>query len=96
MSYGENLSYQHTYTDFINRFELLSPYQLDHFCKMIHQHYQEAIAAREKNITFTQGDTKEIMIRSMQALQIDLAEQTLRDAEHNLQLVKSRVFPRLK
>lgn len=79
---------------FIEQFEKLSPFELDHFCKIIHHHYETAIKALDQDAraSLTHGDTKEILIRSMQAAQIELAEHKLKEAELNVQLIKAKVY----
>ncbi len=81
------------YIEFIEKFGGLSPYELDHLCKIIHQYYQknlEALGQEPKSVSL--GDLKEILIRSMQAAQIELAERKLKEAELNLTLTKSRIY----
>ena len=79
------------YIDFIQKFEGLNPYELDHFCKIFHQHYKAALKERPQMTTdLTSGDVKEIIIRAMQMIQIELAERKVKTAELNLELLKSK------
>jgi len=82
------------YIEFIEKFGGLNPYELDHFCRIIHQHYQKNLEAlgQELQAKITQKDMKEILIHSMQAAQVELAERKLKEAELNLALTKSRIY----
>ena len=80
------------YIDFIQKFEGLNPYELDHFSKNLYQHYQVALKeqAHIEKTDISAGDVKEIIIRTMQLIQIELAERKVKTAELNLELLKSK------
>ncbi|MDX2074401.1 MAG: hypothetical protein SFX19_08580 [Alphaproteobacteria bacterium] len=80
------------YIDFVEKFEGLNPYELDHFCKIIHQNYKVAFKEQPQmaKADLTSGDMKEIIIRAMQMVQIELAEGKVKAAEMNLELLKSK------
>lgn len=82
----------HQYVHFVESFERLSPYEVDHFCKVVHRHYKELFDLQNKNNEVSERDFKEIIIHAMKAAQIELAEQQLQNAEFNLQQVKSRLY----
>ena len=63
------------YLHFIECFEKLSPYELDHFCRAIHQHYRTTLSTINEKDGVAERDFKEIIVRAMQATQIELAEQ---------------------
>lgn len=81
------------YINFIEKFEELNPYELDHFCRIFHQHYQAAIKKDQeiRNVSIAPGGIKEILIHVMQAVRIELAERKVKDAELNLALTKSKL-----
>lgn len=80
------------YIDFVEKFEGLNPYELDHFCKIIHQNYQATFKEQPQIAKgdLASSDVKEIMIRAMQMVQIELAERKVKTAELNLELLKSK------
>ena len=80
------------YVDFIQKFEGLNPYELDHFCKIFYQNYQATFKEQPQmaKADLAAGDVKEIIIRAMQMVQIELAERKVKTAELNLDLLKSK------
>lgn len=79
-----------SYIEFIEKFEGLNPYELDHLCRVIHQQYQ--VQMQESKTDLGPKEFWKIMTSAMQAAQIELAEKKLKEAELNLQLVKSKVY----
>jgi hypothetical protein len=37
------------YIEFVEKFEELTPYELNHFCKVVHEHYQTMIKAQDSH-----------------------------------------------
>jgi len=78
---------------FIESFEKLSPFELDHFCKILLTHYNEHHAVKssgQKQLSAL--DLKDILINSMRASHIQIAEKKVEDAQRGLDLTRSRVF----
>lgn len=82
------------YIAFINAFENLNPYELDHFCKNFYKHYQIAMQEREqpKTVTIGHSDVKEILLDAMKAVQIELAERKVEEAQTNLATIKAKLL----
>jgi len=83
------------YIEFVEKFEELTPYELNHFCKVVHEHYQTMIKApdsREK--VLTTSDMLEVIIQAMHAVQVELAEKKLNEAERTLKRIKTKVYKR--
>jgi hypothetical protein len=78
------------YVDFLEKFEGLNPYELDHFSRAIYKRYKEVKKKKSRN----KKDLKDILIATMQDLQIEFAEQRLDEAKLHLSFVKSRIYKR--
>jgi hypothetical protein len=76
------------YVDFVEKFEGLNPYELDHFSRAIHRRY--TLGKKKKSLS--KKDLQDILISAIQDLQIEFAEQRLEEAKINLSLIKSRIY----
>lgn len=81
-----------TYIEFIEKFEELSPYEINHLCKIMHQQYQIFVktSANRKQASLKPSDVQEIIVRTIHAIQVELAEKRLKQAETALKRVKER------
>lgn len=81
-----------TYIEFIEKFEELSPYEINHLCKIMHQQYQIFVKtpANKKRASLKPSDVQEIIVRSVHSIQVELAEKRLKQAETALKRVKER------
>ena len=81
------------YIEFVEKFEELTPYELNHFCKVVHEHYHAASKTADgQPKTLMTSDMLEIIIQAMHAIQVELAENRLNDAERTLKRVKTKVY----
>lgn len=82
------------YISFIEAFERLSPYDLDHFCKSFHKHYESTVKKREQEINagIDLRDVREILLEVMKTVQLELAERKVEAAQANLAAIKAKLF----
>lgn len=81
------------YIEFVEKFEELTPYELNHFCKVVHEHYQSALKTADgQPKTLMTSDMLEIIIQAMHAIQVELAENRLNEAERTLKRVRTKIY----
>lgn len=78
------------YIDFIEKFEGLNPYELDHLCKIFFQHYE--VIVKSAGTTISDGDVREMMVQTIKEVHLDLAERKVESAKLNLAAVKLRYY----
>lgn len=83
------------YIEFVEKFEELTPYELNHFCKVVHEHYQVVSKLADgQPRPLNTSEMLEIIIQAMHAIQVELAENRLNEAERTLKRVKTKVYKR--
>lgn len=78
------------YIDFLETFEGLNPYELDHLTRALHKKYK----AGKKKKSLGKNELQEILIAAMQDLQVEFAERKLEDAQIHLALIKAKIYKR--
>lgn len=81
-----------TFLNFIEVFEKLSPFELDHFSKIFFTHFSEHDAVKSSEQKLSSIDLKDILINAMRAAHVEIAEKKVEDAKRGLDLTRSRVF----
>lgn len=81
-----------TFLNFIEVFEKLSPFELDHFSKILFTHFSAHDAVKSSDKKLSSVDLKDILINAMRAAHIEIAEKKVEDAKRGLDLTRSRVF----
>ena len=81
-----------TFLNFIEVFEKLSPFELDHFSKILFTHFSAHDAVKSYEQKLSAVDLKDILINAMRAAHVDIAEKRVEDAKRGLDLTRSRVF----
>lgn len=76
------------YMDFLEKFEGLNPYELDHLSRALYKNYNEV----KKKKSISKKELQDILIGTMQELQIEFAECRLEEAKLHLSRVKSRIY----
>lgn len=79
-----------TYSEFLEKFEGLNPYELDHLSRAIHQKYKMINKRKE----LRKKDIQEMLIAAMQDIQLEFAEHRLEQAKLHLSQVKARIYKR--
>lgn len=81
-----------TFLNFIEVFEKLSPFELDHFSKILFMHFSTHDAVKSYEQKLSAVDLKDILINAMRAAHVEIAEKKVEDAKRGLDLTRSRVF----
>jgi hypothetical protein len=82
-----------SFLDFIEAFEKLSPFDLDYFTKIFCTHFNEHELVQESKLSqLTAINLKDILIKTMRAAHVDVAERKVREAQRGLDLTRSRVY----
>ena len=78
------------YRDFVEAFERLTPYELDHFSKLFHQFFASSKKVEIQNPK--QEDLRDILTRAMQAAHMEIAQQKIETAKLDFDMVRSRLL----
>lgn len=82
-----------SFLDFIEAFEKLSPFELDYFTKIFCTHFNEHECTRLANaVPLTAINLKDILIKTMRAAHVEIAERRVKEAQRGLDLTRSRVY----
>lgn len=82
-----------SFLDFIEAFEKLSPFELDYFTKIFCTHFNErALIQSIKDNELTAINLKDILIKTMRAAHVEIAERKVKEAQRGLDLTRSRVY----
>lgn len=81
---------QPSYEGFVWGFEAVNPFQLMHFGETIQLQLEEILADREleEKLQFSLQDLKHAITGTMRTLLLEMAEQHMAEAQHQLQRTK--------
>jgi hypothetical protein len=80
------------YTDFILGFEKISPYELDHFCKVFFTEYKKLLSEIDATPLLGVKELRDVFIRTVQLAQVEIAQKKVEEANLNYELVRSRLL----
>ena len=78
------------YRDFVEAFERLTPYELDHFSKIFRQFFKSSTKIEDQNIR--NEDLRDIFTQAMQAAHMEIAQQRIETAKLDFDMVRSRLL----
>lgn len=82
-----------SFLHFIEAFEKLSPFELDYFTKIFCTHFNDhTLAQPTKTNELTAINLKDILIKTMRAAHVEIAERRVKEAQRGLDLTRSRVY----
>lgn len=82
-----------SFLEFIEAFEKLSPFELDYFTKTFCTHFNEHECMRPPDsVALTAINLKDILIKTMRAAHVEIAERRVKEAQRGLDLTRSRVY----
>lgn len=82
-----------SFLNFIEAFEKLSPFELDYFTKIFCTHFNQHESVQPTDITLlTAINLKDILIKTMRAAHVEIAERRVKEAQRGLDLTRSRVY----
>lgn len=82
-----------SFLNFIEAFEKLSPFELDYFTKIFCTHFNQHESVQTSDMTLlTAINLKDILIKTMRAAHVEIAERRVKEAQRGLDLTRSRVY----
>jgi hypothetical protein len=80
------------YYQFVEAFERLTPYELEHFSRALFESFTKLQAKSENSTIIRQDDLRDVMTQAMQSAHIGIAEKKIEEATLNFDLVRSRLL----
>lgn len=77
------------YKDFVEAFERMTPYELDHFSKLFGRFFE---TARNVDQHLKTDELRDILTQAMQAAHTEIAQQKIDIAKLDFDMVKSRLL----
>lgn len=85
---------QRSYEGFVDGFEGVNPFQLAHMGEVVILQLEDILADREKHeaLQFSLQDIKLALVGMMRVLKVEIAEQQMADAQHQLQRTRFHTY----
>jgi len=81
------------YVDFVEAFERLTPYELDHFSKLFFDNFNQLLTPQENKMgTIKRDDLRDVITQTMQDAHIEIAQKKIDEAKHHFDMIKSRLL----
>lgn len=85
---------QRSYEGFIDGFEGVNPFQLEHIGEVVVLQLEDILADREirESLQFSLQDIKLALISAMRVLKVEIAERQMAEAQHELQRIRFHTY----
>ena len=80
------------YISFIEKFEGLTPFEVDHFSGLLFKAYTKLLLKTGKSGPIRQEELSEILTQAMHAAHLQIAEKRIDDARIKYDLVRTRLM----
>lgn len=81
-----------TYETFVVAFAKLSPYEFDHFIKLLLKNFSAHTIFLQGEYKLRQEDLRELLTQTMQHAHIEIASNNIKNAKLDYELVKNRIL----